>query len=1044
LSAFVLWIGRRRAIALVAIALATLLGVIALARLPVDAVPDVTNNQVQVVTAAPALGASEVERIVTLPVERGMAGLPGLKEVRSTSKLGISLVTLVFRDDVDLYFARAQVSERLATIRAEIPPDAGRPELGPVATGLGEILQFELAGPGRSAEELRTLLDWTIAPKLRQVRGVTEVVSFGGERKQFRVTLDPARLAAHRVSLDEVKAALERDNKNAGGGSVDARGEQLVLRAEARFADLDDIASCVVRAEGGTPLTIGMLAEVDTGPALRQGAMSADGKGETVGGSVLMQKGENSRDVVRRVEATVAEVNRTLPDGVRLEPYLSRADFIDRTVVTVAKNLLEGALVVVIVLFATLGSLKAGLLVAGAIPFALLTAFGGLVILGMSANVMSLGAVDFGIVVEGAVVVTEGALHAAAHARRASASERRAAILRACASAAKPVLLSVVIVLLVFLPLASLEDVEGKMFRPVVASLVFMLVGALFWALVVVPVVAPVALSSFTAEREPLLVRALRALYEPLLARALARPRLAIASALALAALAAIPAARTGAEFLPRIFEGNLAIDARRPPSVGLDLAVKLSTEAERALLEVPEVERVVSRTGRPEDSVDPAGPESTDVFVILKPRDAWRPGLDPEGLGRELEAKLEGRVPGTVLAFSQPIEMRVNDLVAGVKSDVAVKVFGDDLAALSDAAELIRRTLADTPGAADVKAEAPSGLPTARVVLDRARAARLGVAPSSVLSAVAAARAGEAVGRVHEGERSFDLVLRVGGDALRDTRALGRLPIPTATGELVPLDAVASVVVERDAVQIGREGGQRRLVVEANVRGRDLVGFVADARSRLAKVELPRGVEVRWGGQFENFTRAKSRLGLLVPVALAVIGAMLLAGYRSLALTAVTMASLVFALAGGALGLGLRGMPFSIPAAVGFIALAGVAVMSGVVMTTRALEGLGGDVRDRVERAAREAFRPTISTALVAALGFVPMAIATSAGAEVQRPLATVVIAGLLVGTVLSSLAMPALLRLAVERFGWPAPARDPDAPEPAHEGDDAVVAAE
>ncbi len=1017
MSALVRWFGERRGLSVVALLVICAIGVFSLSRLPIDAVPDVTNNQVQVVTAAPALGATEVERVVTLPVERGMAGLPGLREVRSVSKLGISVVTLVFRDEVELYFARAQVGERLVSIREEIPPEVGRPELGPVATALGEIYQFELVGPGRTREELRTLLEWTIAPKLRQLRGVTEVVAMGGERRQFRVTLDSARLAAHAVSLDEVKAALERDNANAGGGSIERSGEQLVLRAEARFKNLHDIAACVVRTEGGAPLTVGMLGDVDTGAALRQGAMSADGKGETVGGSVLMLKGENSREVVHRVEVTVESLNaKALPAGVKIVPYLNRAEFIERTVATVAKNLIEGAIVVILVLLLTLGSLRAGLIVAGAIPFAMLCAFSGLVATGMSANVMSLGAVDFGIIVEGAVVVTEAALHAAVGARRVEdPKKRRAAILRAAAETARPVLVSVVIVLLVFLPLATLEDVEGKMFRPVVVSLVFMLMGAIFWALVVVPSLAPAALERFANEREPLLVRGLRAAYEPLLARALRWPRLTIAAALAIAALAALPALKTGAEFLPRIFEGSFAIDARRPVSVGLNLAVGLSTEAERALLEVPEVARVVSRTGRPEDSVDPQGPEGTDVFVILAPRADWRRGLTPEALVEELDKKLERRVPGTMFAFSQPIEMRVNDLIAGVKSDVAVKLFGDDLATMSEAAEKIRRALHETPGSADVKMEVPTGLPTVRVVVDRDRASRVAVSPRSILSAVAAARAGEHLGHVYEGERIFDLVLKVGGDELRGAEGLRRLPIPTANGELVPLETVAKVWVERDVVQIGREGYRRRLIVESNVRGRDLVGFVADAKSRVAKLELPRGVEVRWGGQFENFTRAKTRLTMLVPVALGIIAVVLFAGYRSVALTIVTMTSLVFALAGGALGLGVRGMPFSIPAAVGFIALAGVAVMSGVVMTTRLLQERGDDLRARVERAARHAFRPTISTALVAALGFLPMAVATSAGAEVQRPLATVVIAGLLVGVVLASIAMPAMLRLVI-----------------------------
>lgn len=1019
MNGLVRWFGRHRGLSLVLLAIIAIVGLVSLSRLPVDAVPDVTNNQVQVVTAAPALGASEVERVVTLPVERGMAGVPGLKDVRSISKLGISVVTLVFRDDVDLYFARAQVAERLVVIREQIPSEAGRPELGPVATGLGEIYMFELVGPGRTSEELRTLLDWTIAPKLRQLRGVTEVVSFGGALKQYRVTLDPARLAAHKVSLDEVQAALERDNANAGGGSLERNGEQLVLRAEARYKNLHDISATVVRSEGGVPLTIGMLADVDTGAALRQGAMSADGKGETVGGSVLMLKGENSREVVHRVQTEVAAINQTLPAGVKVVAYLDRADFIERTVSTVVRNLAEGAIVVVLVLLLTLGSLRAGLIVAGAIPFAMLCAFSGLVATGMSANVMSLGAVDFGIIVEGAVVVTEAALHAAVHAQRLkSAAEKRAAILRACAATARPVLVSVVIVLLVFLPLATLEDVEGKMFRPVVVSLVFMLLGAIFWALVVVPVLAPAALEKFASEKEPALIRGLRALYEPVLAKALRFPKLAVAASLVLAVVAAAPAAKTGAEFLPRIFEGNYTLDARRPVSVGLQLAIELSTETERALLEVPEVSRVLTRTGRPEDSIDPQGPEGSDVFVILKPRGEWRKGLTPEALVEQLDKKLEGRVPGTMIAFSQPIEMRVNDLIAGVKSDVAVKLFGEDLTDMSIAADKIRRVLQDTPGSADVKMEVPNGLPTVRVIIDRDRAARVGVSPRSILLAVEAARAGQQLGKVYEGERSFDLVLKLSGDQLKGAEGLRRLPIPTDNGELVPLETVANVGVERDVVQIGRESFRRRLIVESNVRGRDLVGFVADARERVAKLELPRGVEVKWGGQFENFTRAKTRLTMLVPVALGIIAVMLYAGYRSVPLTIVTMLSLLYAMAGGALGLGLRGMPFSIPAAVGFIALAGVAVMSGVVMTTRLLEERGLDARERVERAAKHAFRPTVSTALVAALGFVPMAIATSAGAEVQRPLATVVIAGLLVGVVLSAIAMPAMLRLVVGRF--------------------------
>ncbi len=1023
MSAVVLWLARRRGIALVSTLALVLIGLFSLSRLPVDAVPDVTNNQVQVVTSSPATPAAEVEKQITLPVERAMAGLPGLKTVRSVSRLGISLVTLIFEEEIDLYFARAQVSERLPAASAEISPSLGRPQLGPVATGLGEILLFEVKSETHTPEELRTLLDWTISPRLRQVPGVIETVSFGGSVKQYRVTLDPARLAAQKVSIEEVREALEKSNQNAGGGAIERGGEVIVLRAEARFQSLDEIRSTLVRTlEGGAPLTVGMLGDVDTGATLRHGAMTADGEGEIVGGSVLMLKGKNSHEVVVAVKERIAAIHASLPPGVTVVPFLDRADFIDRTVLTVAKNLIEGAAVVIVVLFLTLGSLRAGLLAAGAIPFALLVAFAGLRALGMSANVMSLGAVDFGIIVEGTVVVAEHALQAAARAREKSVEERRRSILEACAHTARPVLFAVVIVVLVFLPLASLEDVEGKMFRSVVASLVIMLLASLFYALVLVPAVAPRLLAKVSIEGDPWLIRTLRRGYEPILAWAVRRPLRTMAIAAAIAVVTIAPAAKLGAEFLPRIFEGDIAIDARRPVSASLGTAIALSGETERALRQVPEVARVITRIGRSEGSIDPAGPESSDVFVILEKRDRWRPGLTPEKLVVELELAAARAAPGTVHAFSQPIEMRVNDLIAGVRSEVAIKVYGDDLDALSAAAEKIRHAVAATPGAADVKRETPLGLPTLRVIVDRERATRLGVLPSSVLSAVAMARAGESVGSVYEGERSFDLVLRLGGEATQVSADLGRFPVLTQSGELLPLSSVATLVEERGVSQISREKLRRRLVVECNVRGRDLVGFVADARQRVEALSLPPSVEVEWGGQFENFERAKNRLTLLLPIALGLIGVMLWSAYRSVALTLVTLLTLPFALGGGVVALVVRGLPFSIPAAVGFIALAGVSVMGGSVMTARLLEvNRERAIDDRVKQAATSTFRPMISTALVAALGFVPMAIATGAGAEVQRPLATVVIGGLVVSTAAALFLMPAMMSLVLRWFGAP-----------------------
>ncbi len=1019
MSALVRWAAANPLLVALVSLIIVVAGGVAYAHMPIDAVPDVTNVQVQVVTRVPALSATEVETQITQPIERTMAGLPGLKEMRSVTKLGISLVTLVFRDEVDVYFARTLVSERLASVRDQIPSEIGRPELGPVATGLGEIYMFELraeSGGARSNEELRTILDWQLAPRLRQVRGVIDVVPFGGAVKQYRVTLDPGRLMAHNASIEEVRTALEQDNAVSGGGFLERAGEQVVLRGDARFRSIEDIASTVVRSDENTPLRVGQLGEVDTGPALRQGAMSRDMRGEVVGASVWMLKGENSREVVARVKDALAEAQHKLPPGVVIDPYYDRAEFIDRVLATVQHNLAEGAALVIVCLLLTLGSIRAGLLVAGAIPFAMLVAFIGLTALGLGGNVMSLGAVDFGIVVEGAVVVVE---HVLTHLGPPIDRERRRrAIVETMAEVARPVVFGVVIVTLVFLPLVTLEDVEGKMFRPVVYSLVFMLLGALFYALVIIPMIAPALFSGLPEPKPPLLARILGRAYAPVVRAALRRPFVVMTASFAVAALLLGIGSSLGAEFLPRIFEGSFALDARRPPSVSLTQALDLSKETERALHEVPEVKTVVNRIGRPEGAVDPAGPESSDVFVILKPQSEWRAGMTPEKLVAEMSAKLEPRVPATIHSFSQPIEMRVNDLIAGVKSDVAVKVFGYDLEDMTVAAEQIRRAIQSVPGAADVKMEIATGLPSIKVKLARDRAARLGVHPRSVLDAVAMSRAGTSVGEVREGERVFDLVLRLGGDEVDDEMDLSRLPVATADKKLVPLALVADVESESTIVQISREQMRRRLVVESNIRGRDLVGFVNEAQAKVAQLKLPPGVDVVWGGQFQNFHRAKTRLSLLVPVALGVIGLLLVMAFRSVRYMLVTVLNLPFAVAGGAVALVVRGLPFSIPAGVGFIALCGVSVMNGVVMTTnlaaqpRALQAL-----ERVERAALASLRPIASTALVAAIGFVPMAIATGPGAEVQRPLATVVIGGLVAAMLFSLPALPAMLLMVARR---------------------------
>jgi cobalt-zinc-cadmium resistance protein CzcA len=992
-------------------------GLYAAKELRIDAVPDLTNIQVQVVTRASALSATEVESQITQPIERGMAGVPGLMLTRSVSKLGISIVTLIFSDDVDVYFARQLVNERLIQIKEQIPSEIGKPELGPITTALGEIYMFELRGDGRSPEELRTMVEWQIGPKLRQVPGVIEVVGFGGALKQYRATLDPARLAAHGVSIEMVKEAIANDNRVGGGGYVESAGEQIVLRGDARYRGLEDIGATVVHTdENGIPIRLSQLGTIDTGPAQRQGAMTRDARGEIVGGSVLMLKGANSREVVQGVKDKIEEITPFLPNGVRIDPYYDRAEFINRVLKTVAKNLSEGAIIVVICLLLTLGSLRAGLLVAGAIPFAMLVGFIGLNAVGYTGNVMSLGAIDFGIVVEGAVLTVE---HAMTHgANVVDRNRRRRRIMNAMADVAKPAVFSVVITILVFLPLVTLEDIEGKMFRPVVISLCFMLAGALFYALVLVPAVGPRFLRGSADAREPWLIRKLRVAYAPALDFALRRPWMAITGAAAIALGLLSTGASMGAEFLPRIFEGAYAIDTLRPPSVNVKQAVELSKIAEQALKEAPEVDTVVNRIGRPEGAVDFAGPESSDCFVILKPREQWRKGMTPEKLAEELADKLDKRVPATLNAFSQPIEMRVNDLVAGIKGDVAIKVYGDDLAQMQDVADQIRKAVASTPGAADTKMEIVTGLPSIRVVVNRDRVGRLGVAPGSILDALAMARAGQQVGVVREGERVFDLVVRLGGERVDDERDLQRLPLATQQGNLVPLGMVADVKTEDTIVIVGREQMKRRLIVQTNVRGRDMVGFVKEAQQRVAALHVPKQVEVVWGGQFENFNRAKARLSLLVPISIGVIALMLVFMFRKMKYVLITLLNLPFAVAGGVVALIVRGLPFSIPAGVGFIALCGVAVMTGIVMTQSLFETpREPDIAGRVRKASLAAFRAPFSTALVAAIGFIPAATATGTGAEVQRPLATVVIGGLLVGMILSMLALPAMLLIAARR---------------------------
>jgi cobalt-zinc-cadmium resistance protein CzcA len=1035
---------RNRALVIFVVLAVGAFGVRAMAALPIDAVPDVTNVQVQVLTNAPALGPLEVEQLITSPVESAMSGLPGLAGIRSLSKFGLSAVTIVFEDGTDIYFARQLVAERLQAARGEIPAGYGQPEMGPISSGLGEIFQFEVRGEPMceagtpdtdacfTAMELRTILDWYVAPQLRTVPGVVEVNSFGGELKTYEVQLDPARLTALRISLREVFAAIERNNANAGGAYLERAGEQALIRGEGRVTGLEDIRRVVVATRSdGTPITVGDLATVAIAPMVRQGAVTRDGRGEIVAGITMMLLGANSREVAAAVSQRIAEVQPTLPTGARLETFYDRTELVDRAIHTVATNLVEGGVLVVVVLLLLLGTLRGGLLVASAIPLSMLAAFIAMRAFGVSGNLMSLGAIDFGLIVDGSVVMAENIVRVLAHRRaRGRADGVLGEIEGAGREVARPVVFAVGIIMLVYLPILTLEGIEGKLFRPMALTVIFALAASLLLALTWVPAMSTFVFRRGVSETEPWLLRRARAGYLPLLARVLARPRRTFGIALVAlaAAFAGVPC--LGAEFVPTLDEGALAIQAVRLPSVSLEQSLVSTTALEKTLLaEFPdEVRTVVSKTGRPEIATDPMGVEVSDIFIILEPHDDWTRAASKEELVSKMEAVLSRQVPGQVLSFSQPIELRTNELISGVRSDVAIGIYGDDLDELERIGDRVVATVGEVAGAADVKAEQTSGQPFLRVRVRRDAIARHGINAGDVLDAVEVI-GGRAVGEVFEGQRRFALQVRYRADARSTLEAIRDLPIAGQGGRLLPLGQLADLVLEEGPAQVSREQNRRRLTVEANVRGRDLAGFVAEAKRALAAAKvIPAGYFIAWGGELENLENASARLMIVVPATLVFIFVLLYMIYGSARPAAIIYLNVPFAATGGVVALLARGMPFSISAGVGFIALFGIAVLNGVVLVSSILR-----LQDAGLSRARAAYdgastrlRPVLMTAMVASLGFIPMALATSAGAEVQRPLATVVIGGLISATALTLLVLPAVYawlgpreRVAIERAG-------------------------
>jgi cobalt-zinc-cadmium resistance protein CzcA len=986
-------------------------GVRSMQQLPIDAVPDVTNTQVQVLTAAPALGPVEVEQFITAPIERVMGGLPNLEEVRSLSKFGLSAITIVFHEGTDIYFARQLVSERLAEAREAIPAGYGSPQLGPISSGLGEIYQFEVKGEpmcGAAADtdacwtpmELRTILDWQIGTQLRSVPGVVELNTFGGELKTFQVTVDPRQLVARKLALSTVFSALERNNRNAGGAFIERGGEQLLIRGEGLVTSLDDIGAIVVDVNtDGTPVRISDIAVVELAPRVRQGAVTRDGRGEAVLGIAMMLLGENARTTSSNVRAKLDELAPSLPRGVTIDTYYDRTELVSRTISTVGVNLLEGGAFVLLVLLLLLGNARGAVLVATAIPLSMLATFIGMRALGVSGNLMSLGALDFGLIVDGSVVVIEHIVSRLGHRQHNAPGTMADAIAEATREVARPVVFAVAIILIVYVPVLTLEGVEGKMFKPMAITVVLALAASLLLALTWMPAMATLLFRGGVVERESALLVWAKRWYEPLLEKALRHPRrvVSVAVVVLLGSVGLVPL--LGAEFIPRLDEGDVAIEVVRLPSISLSESMRSTTQLERVLLEgfADEVQTVVSKTGRPEIATDPMGIDTSDVFIMLKPRGQWKKATTKEALVEQMEQALTAALPGQNFSFSQPIELRTNELVSGVRSDVAVSIYGDDLDVLKQSADAVVAVLSAVPGAADVKAEQVAGLPVLRVRIDRTRIARYGINAEDVLDAVEA-MGGRSVGEVFEGQRRFTLQVRLSPSSRTDVDAIGRLPIQAKSGTLIPLAQLADIVVEDGPAQVSRERASRRISVQANVRGRDLAGFVAEAQQRVrASSAVPAGYSVEWGGQFENLEAASARLAIAVPVALVLIFLLLFMTWGALEPALLISLNVPFAATGGVLALAVRGLPLSISAGVGFIALFGVAVLNGVVLMSqiRVNQSAGVAVIDAVRDAAKSRLRPVLMTALVASLGFVPMALSSSAGAEVQRPLATVVIGG-------------------------------------------------
>lgn len=1031
---------RNRFLVFTFVALTIAAGIYAMQKLPIDAVPDVTPNQVQILTNSPGLGPVEVEKFITFPVETALSGLPGITLIRSVSRFGLSAVTVYFEEGMDIYFCRRLVMERLPRARQTIPPGFGNPEMGPISTGLGEVFQFEVRGQGYSLMQLRTILDWDIAFKLRSVPGVVEVNSYGGEVQTYEVVLDAAKLVAYNIPIGRVFEAIERNNANAGGGYIVHAQEQYLVRGEGLVQSLEDLNNIVIgTGHDGTPIYIRNIAQTRFEPMVRQGAVTRDERGEVVTGVVLMLIGENSRVVVNRIKAKLDEIRKSLPPGLTIDPYYDRTDLVRNTIKTVTTNLTEGALLVIAVLFLLLGNLRAGLIVASVIPLSMLVALTGMVAAGISGNLMSLGAIDFGLIVDGSVVMIENIMRHVAERqkqvrRRPSVDEVRQVILQSGHEVLRPIFFAVGIIIIVYLPILTLQGVEGKMFRPMALTVIFALVAALVLAFTVAPVLASLFLSQGVSEKETRVIRWAKAVYQPVLLRTFRHPIMTGAVTAVLFAVSLAVASFLGAEFIPKLDEEAIALQVWRFPSVSLEESVKSTTRIGQVLQQFPEVATVVPRTGRPEIATDYMGVESSDVYIILKPKWEWKTAHTKDELIDAFDRALKETVPGTIFSYSQPIELRVQEMIAGVRSDIAITIFGEDMATLKRLGDQVLQVVSRVPGAADTKAEQVAGMPYLRVIINREAIARYGINASDILETVEAL-GGRTVGQVVKGNQRFFIQVRFRPEDRSNFDRIKEIRVADPRGRQIPLSQLADIRTETGLAQISRENIHRRLAVETNVRGRDLASFVADAQRAVeAQVPLPKGYWIEWGGQFEQLQEASRRLTIVVPIALFLIFVLLYSTFNAARPAILIFLNVPLAATGGIFALAARGMPFSISAGVGFIALFGVAVLNGVVLMSYILDlqNKGLSREEAVTQGAMIRLRPVLMTALVASFGFVPMALSTSAGAEVQRPLATVVIGGLVTSTALTLLVLPTLY-VWEERFreAWAQRKRKVEAPE-------------